>query len=200
MTSTTSATRSTDLIGDDDLADYRRDGFVVLRGFLPADEVAEIKARFDDLAAAGETVPDHWEPRLGDDPLARYPRVMHPHRFDDASRDLLIDPRFRDVLRRLLDDEPLAVQTMFYFKPPGSRGTGLPSGQLLPQGQAVQLYRGLDRHRPLDAGERRPVGMPRNAGPRHRVPGHRRLRRQLHQRLRGATARARPAGATSRAW
>ncbi len=122
MTSTTSATRSTDLIGDDDLADYRRDGFVVLRGFLPADEVAEIKARFDELADAGETVPDLWEPRLGDDPLARYPRVMHPHRFDDASRDLLIDTRFRDVLRRLLDDEPLAVQTMFYFKPPGSRG------------------------------------------------------------------------------
>ena len=105
-----------------DLAGYRTDGFLVIRGMLDAAEVADIKARFDELAQAGDAIPGHWEPRGGDDPLDRFPRVMHPHRFDPKSRDLLIDPRFREVLRQLLDDDPLAVQTMFYFKPPGSRG------------------------------------------------------------------------------
>lgn len=121
---TTSAgtSASTATVSATDLVGYRTDGYLVIRGMLDAAEVADIKARFDELAQDGDVIPGHWEPRGGDDPLDRFPRVMHPHRFDPKSRDLLIDPRFRDVLRQLLDDDPLAVQTMFYFKPPGSRG------------------------------------------------------------------------------
>lgn len=115
------ASISSQVVSDDELTEYHRDGYYIARGLLSADEVAQVKARFEKLAADGP-VPGHWEPWGGDDPLARFPRVMHPHRFDDASRALMIDPRMRAVLTRLLDDEPLGVQTMYYFKPPGSRG------------------------------------------------------------------------------
>jgi phytanoyl-CoA hydroxylase len=105
-----------------DLTAYRRDGFYVARGLFSADEVAECRRYFDEFAAKGVPVPDQWEPGEGDDPLARYPRIIHPHRFDEASKHRLIDPRLRGILRELLSDDPLAVQTMFYYKPPGSRG------------------------------------------------------------------------------
>lgn len=116
-------TRRPDLITEDDLAAYRRDGFHIARGLFDADEVAGCRRYFDELAAKGEPVPGHWEPKQGVDPLARYPRIIHPHDFDPASRDRLIDQRLYRILKPLLDgDEPLAVQTMYYFKPPGARG------------------------------------------------------------------------------
>jgi phytanoyl-CoA hydroxylase len=45
---------------------------------------------------------------MGDDPLKRYPRMLHPQVFA--------------VLTDLYGEEPLAAQSMFYFKPPQSRG------------------------------------------------------------------------------
>ena len=53
--------------------------------------------------------------------------MMHPHRHPDkpvgplALRTML-DPRIQAVLSDLLADEPIAAQSMFYFKPPGARG------------------------------------------------------------------------------
>jgi phytanoyl-CoA hydroxylase len=47
------------------------------------------------------------------------------HRWDQLSRDWLLDPRLADCLRALLPAEPYAVQSMLYFKPPGARGQAL---------------------------------------------------------------------------
>lgn len=107
---------------DDELAAYRRDGFHVARGLFGPDEVARCRERFDALARRGEPIPGHWAPNPGGDPLARYPRVMHPHMFDTDSRSRLLDPRVHAMLRELLDDDALGCQTMYYFKPPGARG------------------------------------------------------------------------------
>jgi len=65
-----------------------------------------------------------------DDPLAFYPRMMMPHLHDELAvgplaLQYMIDPRFRPYLSALLDGEPVGVQTMFYFKPPGARGQEL---------------------------------------------------------------------------
>ena len=63
------------------------------------------------------------------DPLATYPRIMQPHRWDETSLQWLIDLRLNDWLTNLLGQEPYAVQTMFYFKPPGARGQALHQDQ-----------------------------------------------------------------------
>jgi phytanoyl-CoA hydroxylase len=105
------------------MAAYRRDGYHVARAVFDADEVVACRDDFDGLARRGDPIEGHWEPRDDPgDPLAHYPRVMQPHMFDQRSRDRLLDPRIHAILRQLLDDEVIACQTMFYFKPPGARG------------------------------------------------------------------------------
>jgi len=63
------------------------------------------------------------------DPLLTYPRIMQPHRRDAASFDWLIDERLNRCMTAMLGIEPYAVQTMFYFKPPGARGQALHQDQ-----------------------------------------------------------------------
>ena len=118
------------------LAAFRRDGFVVARQFLSPAEVAEIRETFMTQAADGP-VDGLSEIRHGktanydsSDPLARYPRMMHPHRHAELpvgplAMRYMLHPRLYPLLRALFGEEPYAVQTMFYFKPPGARGQDL---------------------------------------------------------------------------
>jgi ectoine hydroxylase-related dioxygenase (phytanoyl-CoA dioxygenase family) len=113
-------------VSREQLDGYGRDGYLIVRGLFDAAEIAALRRRFDGIAKGGEPIKGHWEPSPADaqssDPLKRYPRVMHPHRFDELSKRILLDRRIYRVLRDLLGEEPIATQTMFYFKPPGARG------------------------------------------------------------------------------
>jgi ectoine hydroxylase-related dioxygenase (phytanoyl-CoA dioxygenase family) len=119
---------------------YARDGFLLVKGLIPPEEVAEIKARFEEIWTKG--VPGWFEQHgegsyqnnLGED----YPRVVHPHRFDELSRRYLIDPRILDVVGELLADEPIAAQTMFYWKPPGTLGQALHQDNLYLQAEDAE--------------------------------------------------------------
>jgi phytanoyl-CoA hydroxylase len=112
---------------------FDRDGFVVTRGLFSPADIAEIRDTFMDLARNGpvegisEYKPGLYKP---EDPLAQYPRMMHPHSHPELpvgplARRFMLDPRLYGFLRSFLRDEPLAVQSMFYFKPPGARGQSL---------------------------------------------------------------------------
>ena len=109
-------------------AQFERDGFYVMRGLFSVDQVETLRERFMEIHAAGG-VPGFFSPvRLeenGGDVLRHYPRIMHPHRFDELSKTWLLDTRLRDVLHDLFGEEPLAAQSMMYFKPPGARGQAL---------------------------------------------------------------------------
>jgi hypothetical protein len=59
------------------------------------------------------------------DPLQRYPRMIHMHRWDATARKWLLDPRLLNYLAGFFCCEPLGCQTMLYFKPPGARGQAL---------------------------------------------------------------------------
>ena len=111
---------------DHDTTAYHRDGYHIARGLFTADEVATLRDYFENIAQQGEPIPGHWNPDLTEtgkrDPLKRYPRIMHPHRFSDLARQYLLDARLGVILRALLDEEPIACQSMYYFKPPGGRG------------------------------------------------------------------------------
>ncbi len=109
-------------------AAYERDGYLIVRGLFRADEIGQIRDTVQATADRGEPIPG-WEPDLSPqaagDPLKRYPRMMHPHRQFPVCRQALLDPRIRDVLSDLLGEEPIACQSMYYFKPPGARGQAL---------------------------------------------------------------------------
>ncbi|HEX3814301.1 MAG TPA: phytanoyl-CoA dioxygenase family protein [Mycobacteriales bacterium] len=108
------------------LRQFQTDGYTVVPALLSIDEVDDIRSEFMAIADNGP-IPGHFEPTDADpnDPLTRYPRVMHPHRFNDLSCRVLLDQRFRVILEQLFGEEPLAAQSMFYFKPPGARGQAL---------------------------------------------------------------------------
>jgi len=112
---------------------FRQNGFVVAPGLFDAEEVEQIRSVFTAQADAGPVdglneVPDDAKP---DDPLARFPRMLWPNRFPDLpvgplAQRYMLDRRLQELLTAFLDgDEPLAAQSMFYFKPPGSRGQDL---------------------------------------------------------------------------
>jgi len=63
------------------------------------------------------------------DPLKKFPRMIHMHRWDKPSLDWLLDRRIATVLTELMGLEPYAVQTMIYFKPPKGRGQALHQDQ-----------------------------------------------------------------------
>lgn len=117
-----------------ELATYHADGFHIARALLSADEVAEIRETFMQQAKGGpveglsemrrSNTQNVYDPT---DPLARYPRMMQPHRHADkpvgplAMRYMLLD-RIGAILGDLFGEEAIAAQSMFYFKPPGARG------------------------------------------------------------------------------
>jgi len=107
---------------------FRRNGFALARGLFTAMEVDEIKQAFDRIALNGP-IEGYFDPVPHDqsegDPLKEYPRVHHPHRFDEVSRRHLIHPGVLSCLQQLLGEDVLAAQSMFYFKPPGSRGQAM---------------------------------------------------------------------------
>ncbi len=107
---------------------FEQEGYVVVPSLFPLAEVETIKAHFMRLHARKIGFHDDG---ISDehDPLFRYPRMIHPHRYDGLSRDWLLDPRLRALTMALLGREPLAAQTMFYFKPPGARSQALHQDQ-----------------------------------------------------------------------
>jgi phytanoyl-CoA hydroxylase len=107
---------------------YETDGIVQVPQLLDDTDIERIRTVFMDQVAADHSlaiddgVPD-------DDPLARFPRFVHPHRRTDVeagrlSLELMLDSRILDVVTALIGPA-LGAQSMFYFKPPGARGQAL---------------------------------------------------------------------------
>lgn len=116
---------------------FERDGFLAMRGLFGRDEIEAIRETFMAQAEDGPVPglsdvpkPREGAPAAANDPLARYPRMMHPHKHLDKPVGPLAlrymrDPRLKPILAELFGEDPFACQSMFYFKPPGARGQDL---------------------------------------------------------------------------
>lgn len=110
---------------------FSSSGCCIARSLFKAEEVEEIKSVFQQLADLGPIANLQDLARLDpDETLARYPRMLHPHRFRDLpvgplAMKYMLDRRIEIILRALMGEEPLAVQSMFYFKPACARGQAL---------------------------------------------------------------------------
>jgi ectoine hydroxylase-related dioxygenase (phytanoyl-CoA dioxygenase family) len=123
---------------------YARDGYVVVPQLFSTEEVEALIAHFMDLRRRRSDDVD----LSSSDPLKRFPRMLQMHRWDEVSRKWLIDPRLNSVMTRLLGAEPLAVQTMIYYKPPGARGQALHQDQYylkVQPGTCMAAWMALDR-------------------------------------------------------
>lgn len=105
---------------------FAQQGYLIIKQLFQPDEVASLRDHFTQLREKGNQPGDETSVDLAHpDPLKRYPRLMMMHRWDQIALDFLLDPRLQAVLTALLQREPLAVQTMLYFKPAGARGQAL---------------------------------------------------------------------------
>ncbi len=105
---------------------YDENGYVIIENLFSDDEVASYRDHYMHLRESGTYEGDNAGIDLGNaDPLKRYPRMIHMHRWDDVSLRWLLDKRLNECLTALAGREPFAVQTMLYFKPPKARGQAL---------------------------------------------------------------------------
>ena len=114
------------MLSQEQVEHYQREGYVVARGLFSRPEAEFYIEHYMRLREAGSYPGDFQgvDPQ-SNDPLKRYPRMIHMHRWDEVSLKWMIDPRLNACMTALLGKEPYAVQTMLYFKPPGARGQAL---------------------------------------------------------------------------
>tara|TARA_Y100000588_G_scaffold388295_1_gene488165 strand:+ start:3681 stop:4538 length:858 start_codon:yes stop_codon:yes gene_type:complete len=128
---------------------FRRDGYVLARGLFSAREVERYLDHYMEMRAEGPHPGDFSGVDADDvDPLTRFPRMIHMHRWDEVSLDWMIDPRIAHWLEALTGQPAYAVQTMLYFKPAGARGQALHQDQSYLRakpGTCVAAWMALDR-------------------------------------------------------
>ena len=118
------------ILDESQIQAYKRDGYYVARRLFSTDEVEHLRNHFMEMHEQRASKGESGEIDLDSpDPLKQYPRIMQPHRWDETSFNWLTDPRIDACMTAFLGKSPLAVQTMFYFKPPGSRGQALHQDQ-----------------------------------------------------------------------
>jgi phytanoyl-CoA hydroxylase len=104
---------------------FETDGAYIARNLFSPEEVENFKAHYEAIRVKDLFADRGLADPVSDDPLKHYPRQMQMHREDSLSLDFLCDPRIDAVITDLTGYSPLAVQTMFYFKPPMARGQAL---------------------------------------------------------------------------
>lgn len=110
---------------------FEEEGYLIVKGLF-AEEAAEIREEFMKLHQLG-SIPGCFhavsEEEANGDILKRYPRMMHPHKVNDLAFKYMVHPKVMNILADLFDADPLAAQSMFYFKPPGAKGQALHQDQ-----------------------------------------------------------------------
>jgi phytanoyl-CoA hydroxylase len=109
---------------------FDEQGYWIARQLFSKDEAQRYIDHFMDLRQKGSHPGDFSGVDLNStDPLKKFPRMIHMHRWDQLSLDWLLDQRIAASLTELMGREPYAVQTMLYFKPPRARGQALHQDQ-----------------------------------------------------------------------
>jgi ectoine hydroxylase-related dioxygenase (phytanoyl-CoA dioxygenase family) len=110
--------------------EFELNGYTLAKGLFSQEEVEDYRDHFMKLRAAGSYPGDTAGVDVtSNDPLKRYPRMIHMHRWDETSLKWMLDERINRWLTALTGIEPYAVQTMLYFKPAGARGQALHQDQ-----------------------------------------------------------------------
>jgi len=129
-------------------ANYERDGYAVARGLFSLEEVEEIKVTFEQIHQ--NEISKAFDDGIRDpnDPLFQYPRIVHPHRFNAVARRYMLHSSVQECLKVIFEEEPVATQTMYYFKPPGARGQAMHQDNLyllVDPGTCVGAWTAIDR-------------------------------------------------------
>lgn len=106
---------------------FRREGYLIVRGLLPPEDVAAFVRHTDDVLAGREPVPGSHQVIKGwslDEAERQFNRTSMPHRYHPLHERFLLHPRVLDVLEAIIGPDVMAMQSMLFLKPPGAPGQG----------------------------------------------------------------------------
>lgn len=106
---------------------FREQGFLIVRGLVPPEDVAELARHVEDLIHGRIDVPGLEPPPAGASVAEiekRYLRIHMLHRVLEIHERFLLHPRVLDVLEALIGPDVMAMQSMLFIKPPGGAGQG----------------------------------------------------------------------------
>ncbi len=106
---------------------FHAQGFLIVRGLVPLDDVEGLKSHVDELIYGRCDVPGLEPPPPDASVLEierRYLRIHMLHRVLEIHERFLLHPRILDVLEALIGPDVMAMQTMLFIKPPGGAGQG----------------------------------------------------------------------------
>lgn len=99
----------------------RDPGYLLHPNLIP--DFARFRDYFMDLRSEGTKPGDEGgnndDPQ---DPLNKFPRMLNMHAWDETAMNFVYDPRLAQAAQDALGAEPVLIQSMVYFKPPGARG------------------------------------------------------------------------------
>jgi ectoine hydroxylase-related dioxygenase (phytanoyl-CoA dioxygenase family) len=120
----------------DEYLRFKTQGFLVVKGLVPPQDVQELREHTDDLmngrlpeqqanfiTAHGHTlqIPEHLSP---EEKVQHFLRIHMLHRHLELHERYLLHPRVLDALEGLIGPDISALQTMLFLKPPGKPGQG----------------------------------------------------------------------------
>ena len=105
---------------------FRREGYLIVRGLVLPEHVAELSRHCDDLIEGRVDLTEfvHRPPTTPEDRLALIHRIHQGHQKMELWERYLLYPRILDVLEALIGPDVMAMQTMLFTKAPGSNGQG----------------------------------------------------------------------------
>ncbi len=106
---------------------FREQGFLVIKGLVPQDDVQEMNEFMDDMLSGRKAIDGaQIMKNMGRD--VRTPdellRIHMLHRKSPLHERFLLHPRILDGLEALIGPDVLALQSMLFFKQPGQPGQG----------------------------------------------------------------------------
>ncbi len=104
---------------------FDEQGFCLGDGIYDERELREMETFFESFRASGKAAFDGGRQYEQINPAQDLLRAMFPHRHDRRVLDWYLHPRLARMLEVLFGGPPLAAQSMYYYKPPGSVGQGM---------------------------------------------------------------------------
>ncbi|MEK3890496.1 phytanoyl-CoA dioxygenase family protein [Bacillus sp. FSL K6-3431] len=111
-------------LSGEQIAQYEKDGFLVVKGGCSNDLIDAYNSYIYTIRAA-EEIQEWAKPHIGkilSDKDRFSLRVFNPHLHDGFSLQMMKLPIVRGVLAQMLGDEAVGIQSMYFYKSPGSPG------------------------------------------------------------------------------
>ena len=106
---------------------FHAQGFLVVKGLVPQNDIDEMNNHMDNLLAGREQIEgSKMMKTFGIAPKKpeEWLRVHMLHRLSTIHERFMLHPRILDVLEAIIGPDVLALQTMLFFKQPGQSGQG----------------------------------------------------------------------------